>query len=77
MKKAFKSFFYIIACAAVFVVLIKVYNNSFSSSTAIAFEWKKQVNVYFSSSKMGSDDDCSKVFPVSRIIINAETLGPG
>src|SRR3989344_7794080 len=77
MKKAFKSFFYIIACAAVFVVLIKVYNNSFSSSTAIAFEWKKQVNVYFSNSKMGSDDDCSKVFPVSRIIINAETLGPG
>jgi len=77
MRKAFKSFFYIIACAAVFVVLINFYNKSFSSSTAAAFEWEKQVNVYFSNSKMGSDGDCSKVFPVSRTIINAETLGPG
>ena len=77
MKKTFKSLFYIIACVAVFLVLIKVYNNSFSSNSAVAFEWEKQVNVYFSNSEMGSNDDCLKVFPLSRTIINAETLGPG
>jgi len=77
MKKTFKSIFYIIACVAVFLALIKVYNNSFSSNSAVAFEWEKQVNIYFSNSEMGSNEDCLKVFPVSRTIINAETLGPG
>lgn len=77
MRKFSKSVFYIIACAIVFIVLIKVYNNSFHSNKAVAFEWNKQVEVYFSNSEMGSNEDCTKVFPVTRTIINAETLGPG
>lgn len=47
------------------------------NNSAKAFEWEKQVNVYFGNTNFGSSDDCSKVFPVSRNILNAETFGPG
>lgn len=77
MKKTIKSFLYIIACAAVFIILIKVFDSSSPSNSASAFEWEKQVSVYFGNSQMGSSEDCSKVFPVSRTILNAETFGPG
>lgn len=56
--------------------LVKVFNGS-SPNSANAFEWEKQINIYFGNSKMGSSEDCSKVFPVSRTILNAETFGPG
>ena len=51
--------------------------GGFSTNSASAFEWQKQVSVYFGNENMGSSEDCSKVFPISRTIINAETLGPG
>lgn len=72
----FKYFLYIIICATVIFGLVKVFNGS-SPNSANAFEWEKQINIYFGNSKMGSSEDCSKVFPVSRTILNAETFGPG
>lgn len=71
-----KYFLCIIVGALVLFILVKAFNGSLSNS-AIAFEWKKQVNVNFGNSGMGSSEDCSKVFPVSRTILNAETFGPG
>jgi len=68
---------YIIICAAVLIVSIKIFGGSFSPNSASAFEWEKPVNIYFSNKGMGSDEDCSKTFPVPRTISNAETLGPG
>jgi spore germination protein GerM len=73
--------FRLIVCVAVGIIVIlsgvKFLGNLFITNSAIAFEWEKSVNVYFPNSKMGSDTDCSKVFPVSRTILNAETFGPG
>jgi spore germination protein GerM len=57
-------------------VLVKILDGH-SSNSVSAFEWEKQTDVYFGNKNMGSNEDCSKVFPVSRTIVNAETLGPG
>lgn len=75
MVKMLKYFLYIIVGALVLIVLVKTAGPS--SNSANAFEWEKQVNVYFGNSQMGSSEDCSKVFPVSLSILNAETFGPG
>jgi spore germination protein GerM len=77
MTKGLKVFLGIIACLAVFLIAAKAYKNSPSPNSANAFEWEKQVNVYFGNKNMGSAEDCSKVFPVSRTVLNAETFGPG
>lgn len=78
MNKTFKSFIYIVACISVFFALVKIYNNTEPAlNSASVFEWKKVVNIYFPNSSMGSNEDCNKVFPVSRPVINAETFGPG
>lgn len=77
MRKELKYFTYLLACLAIFFVFVRVFGGSLSSNSASAFEWQKQVNVYFGNHLKGSDQDCSKVFPVSRTILNAETLGPG
>ena len=57
--------------------MAKIYDATFQSKTVDGFEWEKEVSVYLSNGKMGSDDDCALVFPLSRMVINAETLGPG
>lgn len=76
--KIFKSFLYVVACGAVFFILAKAYNSlPHFTNSANAFEWEKQVSVYFKNKNMGSPTNCSKVFPVSRTILNAETFGPG
>lgn len=77
MKKVLKYFSYIIICVAIFLAFVKIFGGSFSPDSALAFEWEKQVNVYFGNKNMGSSEDCSKVFPLSRTILNAETFGPG
>lgn len=77
MKKFLKYFLYIIACTAAFFLLANYLNGSAQNNQANAFDWEKQVNVYFGNSEMGSSEDCSKVFPLSRTILNAETFGPG
>lgn len=58
-------------------MLAKYLDGSAQNNQANAFDWEKQVNVYFGNSEMGSSEDCSKVFPLSRTILNAETFGPG
>jgi len=77
MKKILKYFSYMAVCALIFFVFVKIFGNTVSPDSASAFEWEKQINVYFGNVNMGSNEDCSKVFPVSRTILNAETLGPG
>lgn len=77
MSKPLKYFLYIVICIFVFIILAKIYDATFQSKTVDGFEWEKEVSVYLSNSKMGSDNDCALVFPLSRKVINAETLGPG
>src|SRR3989344_4678549 len=79
MTKTLRYFFYIVTGAFVLLALFMLIRSfgGFSANSASAFEWQKQVNVYFGNNDMGSSEDCSKVFPISRTIINAETLGPG
>ena len=77
MPKLLKYFLYVLAGVAVILIVFKTFNDSVSNNSANAFEWEKEVNIYLSNSKMGSNDDCTKVFPVARKIINAETFGPG
>jgi len=77
MTKGLKIFLGVVACVAVFLILTKAYKSSPSPNSANAFEWEKQANVYFGNKNMGSSEDCSKVFPVSRTVLNAETFGPG
>ncbi|MEK7669476.1 MAG: GerMN domain-containing protein [Patescibacteria group bacterium] len=77
MSKILKSFLYIAICAFAFVIIMKAYSSSFASKTATVFEWEKEVSIYLSNSKMGSSDDCTLVFSVTRKILNAETFGPG
>src|SRR5690242_17060649 len=78
MPKLIKTFFYMIACSLVFIALVKTYEAPAPSQTASAFDWEKTVDVYFWNDKLSSDpNDCSEVFPLSRSVLNAETLGPG
>lgn len=78
MKKAIKITAYVIACIAVFFIISEAYKKTVvDTNQASAFEWEKTVKVYFPNSNMGSNEDCKKVFPVSRTVLNAETLGPG
>lgn len=76
MYKMLKYFLYIIIAVLVLFVFVKTFTKS-SPNSANAFEWEKQINIYFGNSKIGSSEDCSKVFSVSRTILNAETFGPG
>ena len=77
MSKLYKIVFYISACIVVFVILAKIYENSFATRRAEAFEWEKIIDVYFVDSAIASNSDCSAVRAFPRTILNAETLGPG
>lgn len=72
-----KYLLFVVFCAVVLFVFFKTSDYNLSSNSAKAFEWEKRVNVYFGNINMGSSEDCSKVFPISRTILNAETFGPG
>jgi hypothetical protein len=76
--KILKYFLIVIVCTVLIGLVVIVYEGSSPyKNSANAFEWEKQVNVFFGNSKMGSSEDCSEVFPVFRTILNAETFGPG
>lgn len=77
MAKIFKFFLYFAACLAVFFVLIRVYKNEFRNNQASAFEWEKQVSVYFVDLKKAETSSCEADVPLTRTVPNAETLGPG
>jgi len=77
MNKILKYFLVLVVVIAGLFVLTKMFGISFPMRPASAFEWEKTVLVYFGNKKMGSSEDCQKVFPLSRKILNAETFGPG
>lgn len=77
MAEKSKHLSYAIIGVVVFLAVVKIFSNSLFPNSANAFEWEKKTNVYFGNTKMGSGEDCSKVFSVIRTIPNAETLGPG
>jgi spore germination protein GerM len=77
MDNKLKYLAYAMICTAILFVFVKIFAGSLFPNSAVAFEWEKQTNVYFGNTNMGSNGDCSKVFPVVRVIPNAETLGPG
>ena len=80
MLSGLKYFTYILASGLVVFLLgnyIEVPNVNINNIQANVFEWEKQVEVYFPNITKGSNEDCSRVFAVSRTIPNAETFGPG
>lgn len=82
MGKVVKTILYFLACAIVFFFLIRNYQTPNSITTpldqAAAFEWWKPVNLYFTDThKPTRGASCSDLSPVSRRVLNAETLGPG
>ena len=77
MNNKLKYLLYVAVCVIIFFSFVKVFNGSMFENSASAFEWEKTVNVYFGNETQGSNEDCSKVFPISRTILNAETFGPG
>ncbi len=81
MKRIFKLSVYVAACVFVFFIIARetgkpeVLNENLSEQrVAIAFEWEKEVEVYF---PKRADKECGVVYPLKRKIINAETLAPG
>ncbi len=77
MNKTLKLLIYVVACAALVVVLAMSYKTSFiQSPTASAFEWEKSVKVYFFDTRVETNS-CEANYPVDRVIPNAEMLGPG
>lgn len=54
-----------------------VVTETISPVTTYAFEWEKEVFVYYGNREIGDPNNCSEVFPVKRLIPNAESLGPG
>lgn len=77
MNKTLKYVLYALIALALVFGFVKIFGGPTTLQEASAFEWEKSVNVYFGNSKMGSSEDCAKVFPLTRVIPNAETLGPG
>ena len=61
------------------VVLIVKYAGTSSSrgSVAGAFEWEKEINVYFIDSQALETSSCEATVALQRKVPNAETLGPG
>lgn len=81
-----KYILYIFACILLFLFLnfLSFFKNAYvyQNNTANSFEWQKSVDIYFPNQKMDSysydaEDICTRVFPVSRKVPNAETLAPG
>lgn len=70
-------FFLVAVCILAIILAFKFLGQSQGPKSASAFEWEKSVSVYFGNTKMGSSEDCAKVFPLARTILNAETFGPG
>jgi spore germination protein GerM len=77
MNKKLKYILCVVVGLIVLLALAKIFFWPFPAKQAVAFEWEKQVDVYFGNNVKGSDKDCTKVFPVTRTILNAETFGPG
>lgn len=82
-----KYILYVSACVCLFVFLVYISilvdgnDQYYINNVANTFEWKKSIDIYFPNKKIDStlevnEEKCKKVFPVSRRVPNAETLGP-
>jgi len=77
MTKTIKYFLYIVVCAMIFFVFVKIFDGSTSTNSANAFEWEKTVQIYFVDLKKAETSSCEADVALKRVVINAETLGPG
>ena len=58
-------------------LVVKYAGTSSRGSVAGAFEWEKEVNVYFIDRQIAETTSCEATVVVKRKVPNAETLGPG
>ncbi len=79
MLNLFKSFIFLLLSSIVFFLMVKffVVTETISPVTTFAFDWEKEVFVYYGNREIGDPNNCTEVFPVKRLIPNAESLGPG
>src|SRR3990167_10393896 len=59
------------------VLVVKYSGISLTDGTAGAFEWEKEVNIYFVDKAKAEALSCEADAVVKRKVPNAETLGPG
>ena len=74
MNKVVKYILYAVVCVALLLGFTEVFISGVKPSPANAFEWEKQVSVYFSNSQMGSNEDCSKACFYSVMTLKSPTL---
>ena len=74
-----KYFFYIIACTLLFLIIFNIFADKSETSvnTATTFEWKKPVDIYLVDLTKAETESCEADVPLKRMILNAETFGPG
>jgi spore germination protein GerM len=79
MLNLFKSFIFLLLSSVVFFAMVRffVVTETIAPVTTFAFDWEKEVFIYYGNREMGDPNDCSEVFPVKRFVLNAESLGPG
>lgn len=79
MNKILKFFAYIATCAALFLVLAKAFNSDTAPTGSVvgAFDWEKPVQIYLVDRAMAETSNCEADISVTRMVLNAETLGPG
>ena len=77
MPRFFKISIYVLACVAVFLCIDSISKKYDPVRRANAFEWEKEVDIYFINSYSLEDDKCRAEVSVKRMVNNAETLGPG
>lgn len=76
MSNLTKSFIIIIVCAITFYTIAFFFGQK-KTNEAVAFEWEKNVKVYFVDRNQVRETSCEANSFVERTVINAETLGPG
>lgn len=75
--KAFKIICWVIFFVAVVLALVKIFGGYPPSPASAFVEWEKPVNIYFLDREAIETSSCEASVTLSRMVINAETLGPG
>lgn len=68
---------FLILVLAIALVVKYAGTSSTRGTVAGAFEWEKEVNVYFVDAEKAKTSSCEADAALKRTIPNAETLGPG
>lgn len=78
MTKILKYFVYVVACGLLFLLLVANFGRRTEPTPiANAFEWEKEVQVFFVKKSVAELESCLAEAPLNRKVLNAETLGPG